>query len=211
MAQSVVDVCNSALQKLGAGRILSLNDNTRESRSCTIAYDSNRRSELRKYYWNFATKRVVLAPDAQAPAFGYKYAFTLPPDFLRFVLPNDATIDWVKEGNKILTNSLTSPFFTYPTVDGAPMAGLQQSLGSPSMSVRYIADITDVTQWDSAFYDVAAISLAIDLCEDLTQSNQKKQVLMAEYKEAVSEARLADAFENLPANPPDDGWWLARF
>ena len=60
MAQSAVDICNSALQKLGAASILSFQDNSREARQCNIAYDSNRRSELRKHDWNFAIKYTHL-------------------------------------------------------------------------------------------------------------------------------------------------------
>lgn len=204
MAQSTVDACNSALQKLGAGRILSLSDNTREARACNVAYDSNRRDELRKYYWSFAMKRVVLAPDATAPAFEYTYAFTLPSDFLRIILPNDATLDWKKEGKKILTNWPTSPQFQSATKN-------PNTLGSPSLALRYIADITDEASWDPSFYNVFSISLALDLVEELTQSNQKKQALMEEYKDAIGQARKADAFEKLPLDAPDDMWWLARY
>lgn len=204
MAQSVVDACNSALQKCGAGRIMSLNDNTREARTCAVAYDSNRRSELRKHYWNFAMRRAVLAPSTTAPSFEYQYAFPLPADCLRIQLPKDATIDWKKEGNNILTNLMVSPLF-----DGQTQ--LAQSATGPALALRYVADITDVTQWDSVFYDVFAISLAIDIVEDLTQSNQKKQILLAEYDAAIAEAKLVDAFESLPADSADDPWWLARY
>ena len=186
MAQSSIDICNSALQKLGATSITSFTDNSREARQCNIAYDSNRRSELRKHRWNFAIKRVVLAPDATAPAFDYDYAFTLPGDCLRVLLPNDATLDWVVEGRKILSNL------------------------SDTLNLRYIADITDTTQFDPAFYDTLCISLAIDLCEALTNSSGKKQLLDAEYKDAVAHARKNNAFEQLPAEAPDDKWWLVR-
>ncbi len=186
MAQSIVDCCNSALQKLGAASILNLSDNSLEARQCTIAFDSNRRSELRKHKWNFAVKRKVLAPDTTAPEFDYLYAFTLPSDCLRVLLPQDAYCDWVLEGRKILTND------------------------SDTLNLRYISDVTDITQWDSAFYDLAAISLAIDVCEKVTNSTQKKMTLDQEYKEAVAQARKANAFENLPADGPADSFWLVR-
>ena len=104
MAQSVIDICNSALQRVGATTILSLSDNSPEARACSVAYDSNRRDELRKHRWNFATQRAVLAPDSTAPAFDFDYAFTLPSDCLRVIRPNTYDLDWVVEGRKILTN-----------------------------------------------------------------------------------------------------------
>jgi hypothetical protein len=187
MAQSTVDCCNSALQKLGAASILSLTDNGREARQCSIAFDSNRRSELRKYRWNFAITRAVLAPDSVAPTFDYTYAFTLPSDCLRILLPRDADLDWVLEGRKILTN-----------------------LG-PVLNLRYIADITDTTLWDSAFYDMVAISMAIDMCEALTNSTSKKATLDREYEDCRNCARLNNSFEQMSAEAPDDTFWLARY
>lgn len=198
MAQSATDVCNSALQKVGAARILSLTDNSREARSCAVAYDSNRRDELRKHPWNFAIKRVLLAPDATAPAFGFKYQYTLPSDCLRVLLPKDNTLDWVVEGNKILTNLVTSP------------AGVDFASGVTGLALRYIADVTDPVLWDATFYNVMAVSLAIDICDELTQSNQKKQALAAEYNDSIKQAKLMDSFENLPAEAPDSDFITVR-
>lgn len=197
MAQSVVDCCNSALQKLGAARIISIDDNSREGRACTQAFDSNRRDELRKHLWNFAIKRVVLAPDVSSDTPDYLYQFTLPTDCIRVTLPRDATLDWVVEGRKIRTNSILSPVGTSGT--------------GPQLRLRYLADIEDVTVWDPSFYNVVSIALAMDMCEVLTNSPAKLDRLAANYKQAVSEARVADAFENLPAEAPDDAWWLARY
>ena len=186
MAQSIVDICNSALQKVGAVSIVSLDDNSREARQCKIAYDSNRRSELRKHPWNFAVKRVVLAPESTSPSFDYAYQFPLPSDCLRVLIPPDACLDWAVEGKKILSNT------------------------GPILNLRYISDVEDVTQFDPAFYDMLAISLAIDICEAITTSASKTNVLEGMYKEAVSEARRNNAFERLPMNPPADTLWLAR-
>lgn len=187
MAQSVVDTCNSALLRVGAASILSLADNSVEARACSICYDSNRRDELRKHKWNFALKRAVLAPDTTAPAFDFLYAFTLPTDCLRVLRPATTNLDWQIEGRKILTN------------DGNVLY------------LKYIADIEDVAQWDPSFYNVMAASLAVDLCEKLTQSNTKKQQLNKEYMDAVADARRTDAFESGPEDAADDYWWLVRY
>jgi hypothetical protein len=187
MSQSVVDICNSALSMVGASSIMSLGDPSREARVCNLQYDSNRRAELRKHYWNFAKARATLAPDADAPAFEFKYAFTLPSDCVRLILPRDAGLDWTLEGRKILTNS------------------------GPQLNIRYIADISDATLYDPTFYNVLTIAVAIDICEPLTQSNQKKQLLMQEYRDAIAEARQANAFESLSQEAPDDSFWLVRY
>jgi hypothetical protein len=202
MAQSQTDLCNSALQRVGAATIMDISDNSREARACAVAYDATRKAELRKRKWRFALKRATLAPDTTDPIFEYAYAFTLPADCLRVVLPADnPELDWSLEGRKILTNTMQSPFLgasPQPTVTGA------------ALFLRYISDIEDATLWDAAFYDMLSIALAVKICEPLTQSNTKKSGLLAEYREVLLAAAKAQAFETLPADPPADGWWLAR-
>jgi hypothetical protein len=95
-------------------------------------------------------------------------------------------LDWQIEGRKILTND------------------------SDTVYLRYLADITDPAQWDPSFYNVCALALAVDISERLTQSNGKKQMLIAEYDQAVRVARRMDAFESGPEDAAEDGWLIAR-
>lgn len=186
MAQTAIDCCNSALQRVGASTIVSLSDNSREARVCAVAYDSNRRDEIRKHNWNFSITRAVLAPDSTAPAFDFTYQFTLPSDCLRVLRPATAYLDWQIEGRKILTN------------DG------------DTLYLRYIRDVEDVTQWDASFYNVVSAALALDICEPLTQSNTKIQLLQSAYNDAIKAAKRVDAFESGPEDSADDEWVLAR-
>lgn len=186
MPQSQIDLCNNALLRVGAATIMSLQDNSPEARACNLAYNGNRRDELRKHRWNFAIKRQVLAPDATAPAFDYLYAFTMPSDCLRVLRPATVDLDWQVEGRKILTND------------------------NATLYLRYIADIEDPQQWDAAFYAVATVGLAVDICERLTQSNGKKNMLIEEYDDIVKLARRLDAFESGPEEAAEDGWLVAR-
>lgn len=187
---SVVDICNRALQKLGADRIISLTQNSVSARACNLAYEPVRDAELRAHLWNFAVKRRELAADVAAPVYGYDYAYTLPPDCLR-LLKNDYQEDaydkdWKVEGRKILTN------------DSAPLR------------IRYIARITDTTLYDALFMEVLSCKLAMEMCEELTQSNTKRQLAAEEYKAALREARKMNAFESVPAQQDTDTWLTSR-
>lgn len=198
MGRSVTDIANRALQLLGATSILNLTDNTPEARECTRCYDPCRLAELRVHPWNFAKTRAALAPDAAAPAFGYTYQFTLPTDCLRVLLPNDACLDWKVEGRKILTNSSTSPF------------GAALSASGAALYLGYIADVQDPTVFDPLFAECLSARMAAAMCERLTQSNSKKADAKDAYKTAEGDAKQCNAFENTPADPPDDDWLLAR-
>jgi hypothetical protein len=188
MATSVVAICNRALQKLGADRITSLNEDSRNARSCNAAYESIRDSELRTHPWLFAIRRAELAADSEAPlGDDYDYQYTLPTDCLRILKPkNEAYLDWQIEGRNILSNE-TAP-----------------------LTLRYIARITDPNVFDVEFVEAVAARLAAELCEELTQSNSKKAAAESDYEKAIKRARKTNAFESLSAEMPEDSWIAAR-
>ena len=82
---SETEICNRALQKLGAQRIADLDEGTKNARECKACYSILRDAELRAHPWNFAITREQLAADAMAPAFGRARAFPLPSGFLRLL------------------------------------------------------------------------------------------------------------------------------
>ena len=185
---SVTSTCNRGLQLLGAARILDITDNTRNGRACNACYDALRQSELRKHRWRFAIKRVVLSPLVEVdPHSEFSYIFQLPADCLKILKPeNDPYCDWQLEGRKLYTNS------------------------TAVLNLRYIADITDPNTMDSTFREMLSAKMAEAMCEEITQSNSKKADAMAAYKLANSEAKKANAFETIPAEPETDSWVLAR-
>lgn len=187
---SDVEICNRALQKLGAKRIVSLDDDSPNARACQAAYEPVKRAELRAHPWNFAVQRAELAADATAPAWGRANSFQLPSDCLR-ILPdypedNRNSHDWQIEGRKILTDD-TDPIY-----------------------LRYIYDVTDPNEMDPLFREAVSAKLAIELCEELSQSNTKKDTLRDDYKEIIREARRTNAIENVAAEPPQDSWLSVR-
>lgn len=185
-----VEIANRALQKLGAQRITSLSDNSRNARAVNAAFNIVRQEELRRHTWNFAVEREQLAADATAPAFGKATYFTLPSGCLRLLAPdpelNLNDLDWQIEGRKIATN------------DTAPL------------DVRYIDDITDPQQMDALFREAFASKLAMELCEEITQSNTKKDKATEDYDWAIAEAKRTNAIERTALDPPDDVWVTTR-
>lgn len=196
---SVIQIANRALTKLGAARIISLGDDNKQSRAVLSCFDDLRDDELRSHRWSFAMRRTSLAADSEAPDFGFTYAYTLPADFLRLDMVNDEfpavvmdnyigveTNDYTIEGNKILANM------------AAPL------------KLRYIARIEDPNQMDVNFREALSCRIAAELAEDLTQSNQKRELAWNEYKQAVSRAVRTNAIEKPPMMQGDNQWIMSR-
>ena len=187
---SVVDMCNRALQKLGAAKIQSLGDASVNARACTTAYTALRDAVLRSHPWSFAIQRFQLSADATPPAFGYSNYVTLPTGWLR-VLPPDPSEnmndrDWVIEGGKLLTND------TMP------------------INIRCVMKVEDPNLMDPMFRESLSAKLAYELAEPLTQSNEKKQAMDADFKRSIEDAKKANAIEKVPQVAAEGTWITAR-
>jgi hypothetical protein len=80
---SVVDICNSALNLLGASTISALTDDTKNARLCNQRYEPIRNRIFRSHNWNCLIKRVQLAKDSTSPVVEFAHQYTLPSDCLR--------------------------------------------------------------------------------------------------------------------------------
>lgn len=196
---SQVDIANRALTKLGAARIISFGDDNKQARSVTSMFDIVRDAELRSHIWSFSVKRTALAALTTTPAWGFKYEYEIPSDCLRILMVNDTyggpdmsdyrnepIADYSLEGNKILTN------FNAP------------------LKLRYISRVEDTTEWDSMFVEALACRLAMEMCEDLTQSNTKRELAQAEYTAMLRSAIRASSIEQPAQAMPDNSWMLSR-
>lgn len=187
---STVEIANRALQKLGAKRIVSLTEDSRNGRAVSAAFEPIKRAELRSHPWSFAIKRTQLAASSTPPAFGFRNQYPLPSDFLRLLNPdpgyNYNDLDWQIEGSMLLTDW------------DAPL------------NFRYVADITDPNLFDPLFRETLASRIAMELCEEITQSNTKKQFAVEMYRLDVAEAKRANAIERISLQAPTDAWITVR-
>lgn len=196
---SSVEIANRALTKLGARRILSLEDDQKEARELNSMFDIVRDKALRSNNWNFAMTRASLPALAETPAWGFTYAYQLPADCLRVVQVND--IYWVAN----LTDYRTQLDVPYQ-IEGRKILS---NFAAP-LKVRYVSRVEDTQQWDSCFAETFASLLAYETCEAITQSNTKKQEMFADYRANIREAKLIDAIENPPEPLADSSWLLSR-
>lgn len=187
---SETSIANRALQLLGAKRIVSMIENSNNARSCNSCYESLRDKLLEKYRWTFSIKRASIAADGTDPDWGRDKVYTLPSDYLRRADPYNEYIDphqdWEIEGRKLYTN------------DAAPIY------------LRYVARITDVSLFSPLFCEALSHEMAYAMCEEITQSNTKKEALRADLKAIIIEAKASNSLEKTPTETPDSSWITER-
>lgn len=196
---SNVEIANRALTKVGARRLISLDDNTEGGRTVNSMFTIVRDAELREHSWRFSIKRVQQAAQVTTPVFGYAFQYRVPSDSLKLLevgqfYPGADLTDYV--------GTDTSP---YAVENGFILTDYPAPL-----PIRYVARIEDPSLFDALFVEAFACRLAMELAEPLTQSGQKRQLAAEEYKLAVSAAITANAIEKPPVKIADDTWIMAR-
>ncbi len=167
---SVVDICNGALNQLGASTILSLTEDSKNARLCNARYTQVRDAVFRSHPWNCLQKRVQLAADSDAPTWGFTKQYTLPADCLRVLTILDYDADYKIEGRKILTDNST-------------------------MKILYVSRIEDPNEYDELLRETLSAALAADIAYAITSSNPVAVNMYNLYKEKLKEARFVDATE----------------
>jgi len=175
---SVISLCNSALNLLGASTISALTDDSKNARICNQRYEPVRNRVFRGHAWNCLHKRVQLAQDSTAPVVEYTYAYTLPSDCLRVLKIHTGTadsinseIDYKVEQRKIVTNEGT-------------------------IYLVYIALVTDPNEYDVYLQESISHQLAADIAYSLTSNATLAKNYMQRADERLKEARFIDATEN---------------
>lgn len=78
------------------------------------------------------------------------------------------------------------------------------------ISLRFVANLTDVRKMHPMFCEGLAARIATAVCETLTQSSAKLQSIASQYQKFIGEARTVDAIEQGYDDPPDDDYITVR-
>jgi len=173
---SVVDICNGALNQLGATTILTLTEDSKNARLCNARYTQIRDSVFRSHPWNCLQKRLQLAADSDAPAWGFTKQYTIPADCLRVLTILDYDADYKIEGRKILTDNST-------------------------MKILYISRIEDPNEYDELLRETLSAALAADIAYAVTSSNPTATNMYNLFQSKLKEARFVDSTEGQNLSP----------
>lgn len=176
MATSAVDICNSALNMIGASNIISLDEDSKAGRICKQRYPNVRDGVFRSHPWNCLVNRVQISADVSAPAFEFLYQYTLPADpyCLRVLRLERLDIVYRVEGRKLLTNEST-------------------------LFIQYIGKNENVSTYDTLLSESLAAAMASDLAYPLVGSASLTNQMNDIYQRKLSEARFVDSTEGTPA------------
>ena len=167
---STVDICNGALNQLGATTILSLTEDSKNARLCNSRYTQVRDAVFRSHPWNCLQVRVELASSTTTPAWGYKFKFDLPGDCLRLLRILDFDSNYQVEGKAILSNN-------------------------SSMKILYISRVEDPNQYDELLRETLSAALGSDIAYAITSNNTTSQNMLVTYQEKLKDARFVDSTE----------------
>ena len=167
------EIANIALAKFREGRITNI-----ESTTDPVAvvmndqYDHALELVLEEHRWNFAGKRVALTRLSDAPPFGWKYQYQLPSDIVRLKDVNGEDVEassrmFAIEGSALLTND-------------------------ESVTITYIAKITDTNLFSPSFVEALCFKLASMTCARLTGDTELAIMLDKQYNYALSKASHND-------------------
>jgi len=189
MATSDVQICNSALIKVGTDLIISLADDNKRAKVCQHQYPILRDEVLRSHPWKFATARIELAEVLPAPDFGdYENWFQLPSDCLRVLQIIDLIdgVAWERSGDLLLINAKT-------------------------VKIKYIKRVTDTTLYDANFSEVLATRIASDLAWSLTQNAALAEAFMRQYLTIIRPSMSFSAMEGSVPSIKTNTWLTSRY
>ena len=167
---SIVGICNGALNQLGATTILSLTEDSKNARLCNSRFTQVRDALFRTHPWNCLQKRIQIAADSTAPAWGFKFAYTLPADCLRLLKILDYDSNYKVEGRKVLSNTET-------------------------MKILYVARVIDPNEYDELLRETLSASLSADIAFAVTSNNTTSQNMYQLFQDKLKDARFVDSTE----------------
>lgn len=175
---SATDICNLSLDHIKTDNISDVaSPSNDQGRACMRWFETTKRAILRRHTWNFATKRVTLAPLGTDPAFEYSNHYQLPNDYLRLVSINGqpvSQVDCTVEDKKLLINEATS------------------------VNLVYVYDHSNFHRWDPLAIDVLSYALALRIGRPLGVSPNDLKLLKEMLDDLWMEAEAVDGQERPP-------------
>jgi hypothetical protein len=131
----------------------------------------------------------VITVASITPSFRYDYQYELPDDYQRLTKnweETESDYEWAVQGHRLLS-------------------------GEDAVTIEYVRKVTDPAEFDSLFYEVLVLTLALKLLAPLAggQTTTFRQDLKQELYQLQKKAGLVCTAETKKSGRSD--WFLARF
>ncbi len=222
-----VDICNSALMRLGISDLITSLDGTLANATSTgqittkaqFWYPKIRDQLLDSWYWRFARKFALLVqvsdgsgPPIEAWASEWDSAYTLPADMLRarrFVSGTQAPYATWRSPDDIGSRINSYSYkFVLRVHDGVKV--ILTNIPTADAHLEYTEAITDATRLPITFALLVGWRLAVDLAGPLSSDAGLAQVALAAYQVELPIAMNIDANEEQTPDTPDDVFITSR-
>lgn len=195
----ILYVANGALDLVGQGSILSIEDSTPAAKKAKLHIYQAIREVLAADKWKCAKGLASLALLTAEPAFGFACQYQLPNDYVRMVSFNDNDPDdrlkplYDIQGRLLLTDETVAELCYVKDLGMAP---------------------NDLSQASPYLIDLFVIKLASKLAWPMQQSRVLMESLEQKYLISLRSARGTNAKEtrDVLVNPASESTWIrARF
>ena len=176
MAISSVELCSSALVKLGAQAISSFQDGTAEAEVASRLYALVRDALLCAHPWTFATRQASLLRLICEPVSEFTYSYALPQDLLKILSAGDSS-----RGRGLLFQIMHRQLHT----DGE------------SVVLTYIFRPSE-GDFPPYFSNALVSRLAAEFCLPLTENSGRAERLARIAEEELKLAKLIDSQQDTP-------------
>lgn len=189
---TALQICNSALIKLGAKTISALTGlTTKEYDLCVAQYPRLRNAVLRNHTWAFAKIVDDAMTTAAAVALDEVWSY-------RHTLPTTVPIARI-----ISVTSLDDYPIPYERVG----AYLYSNEEEPRIRyVRSYTEVDDAATFPDDFGEALAALLAAEMAVSLTQNQSLRDTYLQQYQAAISQARFNGAIEDADVPTVSEDW-----
>ena len=187
---SKVDICNEALNLLGANTIASLTESSTTAVLCNRIYDTEVDCLLRQHNWNSAVQEANLAAVVGTPVIGWLYKFLMPTDPYCLRVLN-----------------------VYDTADddqNFQWRGRHIYCDTSAVDILYIGRITDPSEFDAMLMKTLVDLLAYRLSFPITRSKDVTAAMYSAYRNTLADAMSVDSQEGTPEELKSDHLLDAR-
>jgi len=80
-----------------------------------------------------------------------------------------------------------------------------------ALSVRFIEDVTDPSDFDPMLTEALVLRMAAEIVERVTDSTRKREMLLAEYDAYMREVKHIEGEEQSPSEFEEDAWITSRY